>query len=290
MLVETLKVEENLGVVDAIRSWPWVAGFKAVRCSSEGCSRWLTRRHLAARKVGVSMAGKWYCGYACFARVAAERLSMLMEKDVRPRNDGSRTPLGLILIQRGWMTHEQLKQAVRERDGSAEEIGATLVRLGFVTEKQLIAARSVQWGCPVFTPARQPALAVQVPVALMRLHAMTPLHYVAATNSLLIGFVYGVEYGVLYAIEEVTGCKTQACLITQSDFEARMRGYETGEGVASEDVMFEEFQPAAKMAQLLCSYGRVVNAGEIVIGRCRDYLWARMTFDGVTNDILFRAV
>lgn len=290
MRMETLKVEQSLGVVDVIRSWPWVAGFKTVRCSSEECSRWLTQRHLTARKVGVSMRGKWYCGYECFARVAAQHFSQLMAKDARPRNDGSRTPLALILIQQGWMTHEQFKQAAKVRDESGEEMGATLVRLGFVTEKQLISARSVQWGCPVFRPARQPAAGVQIPVALMRLHAMVPLHYVAATNSLLIGFVYGVEYGVLYAIEEVTGCKTQACLITQSDFEEKMLAYESGEGGVSENLVFEGVQAAAKMAHLLCSRGRVANAGEIVIGRCRDYLWARVTSDRVMNDILFRAV
>ena len=290
MLIETLKVEQNLGVVDVIRSWPWVAGFKTVRCSSEDCNRWLTQRHLAARKVGVSMRGKWYCGYACFARVASERISQLMAKDARPRNDASRTPLALIMIQRGWMTHEQFKQAAKVRDESGEEMGATLVQLGFVTEKQLISARSVQWGCPVFTPARQSAAGVQIPVALMRLHAMVPLHYVAATNSLLIGFVYGVEYGVLYAIEEVTGCKTQACLITQSDFEEKMLGYEAGQGGLSEDLVFEGVHPAAKMAHLLCNRGRVANAGEIVIGRCREYLWARLTSDRMMNDILFKAV
>ena len=55
---------------------------------------------------------------------------------------------------------------------------------------------------------------------------MIPVHYVATTNLLLVGFVHSVEYGLLYAIEQITGCETKPCFVTPSDFQMQMHHQE----------------------------------------------------------------
>jgi hypothetical protein len=278
-----------MGLIDSIAASSWITGFKVVSCGNEGCKRWLTQRHLTGRKVGVKMQNSWYCSYACFEAVAADRLSRLLTVGHGLSSHISRMPLALILINRGLMTNEQSKVAAEEQTITGGEIGEVVVRLGYVSEKQLISARSMQWGCPVFTASQPLRDQVHIPLILMRLYSMVPLHYVAATDSLLIGFVHAVEYRVLYAIEQVTGCKTSPCFVTASDFELQMQQHEQVKEVPPDDLTFEGVQSPERMAHVLCNYGGLLNTEEIAIGRCRDYLWARMKNPSTTNNILFRA-
>ena len=64
---------------------------------------------------------------------------------------------------------------------------------------------------------------INIPSTLIQIYSMIPVHYVAATNLLLVGFVHGIEYGLLYAIEQITGCKTKPCFVTPSDFQIQMQ-------------------------------------------------------------------
>jgi Type II secretion system (T2SS), protein E, N-terminal domain len=284
-----VRFKVNMGLIDSIAASSWIAGFKVVSCGNEGCSRWLTQRHLATRKAGVKMQNSWYCSYPCFESAAADRLSRLLMARHGLSSHISRMPLALILINRGLMTNEQFKLAAEEQNRTGAEIGEIVVRLGYVSEKQLISARSMQWGCPVFTASLPLRDQVHIPLTLMRLYSMVPLHYVAATNSLLIGFVHAVEYRVLYAIEQVTGCKTCPCFVTPSDFELQMQQHEQIKEVPPDDLTFEGVQSPERMAHVLCNYGGLLNTDEIAIGRCRDYLWVRMTNPFTTSNILFRA-
>jgi type IV pilus assembly protein PilB len=202
-------------------------------------------------------------------------------------------PLGLNLISQGLLTIEQLKKATAEQKESGLEIGEFLVRSGFVTEKQVTATRANDWGCPVFSVPRQPACTgISIPTRLMRLYSMIPVHHVAATNSLLVAFVHGVEYGLLYAIEQMTGCQTKPCFVTPSDFELQLQccglRQPTPETHAKE-VSFEDTYSAAEMAGLLCAHGLEMEADEAYIEKSKDYLWARLKSESTVIDLLFKA-
>jgi len=278
-----------MNLMQSISGSAWVAGFKTVPCTDSKCTRWLTQRHLSSRSVGVRMLDKWYCSYSCFATAAAERFSQLLTSRPPQVNRLSRMPLALILLSRGLLTHVQLKQVTDEQKLTGEEIGEIFMRLGFVSEKDVTAARATQWGCPVFSvPSRLLGPRIHIPSTLMRLHSMTPLHHVASTNSLLVGFVNGVEYGPLYAIEQITGCKTQACFITPTEFEAQMQQYNQA-GAPPEELTFEQAQSPVKMTRVLCDYGVLLNADQAVLARAGNTLWARLKSSSRTTDILFNA-
>jgi Type II secretion system (T2SS), protein E, N-terminal domain len=277
-----------MSLIHSITTSPWIVGFKAVSCSSDDCSRWLTQRHLSARKVGVKLDGNWYCSYSCFAAAAAHRFAQLLRVDPVVSNRTSRMPLGLILLNRGWITQEQSRQALKTQNESGEEIGEIFVEMGCISEKQLISARSMQWGCPAFAASRPLQNRCEIPIRLMRRHSMVPLHYVSATNSLLVGFVHRIEYGVLYAIEQITGRKTRPCLITASDFELHMREYKDNAKIPVDDLTSQNVQSPMTMAHVLCNYGRLLNADEVVIGRCKGFFWIRMKSFDTTEDVLFR--
>lgn len=272
----------------------WAETFKAVTSTCACCHRSLTLGHLSAQKAGIKMSGCWYCSSSCFTSAAELRLSELMVLEPAQANHVSRMPLGLIFVSRGLLTSAQLKEAVDEQKDAGGEIGEILVRRGLLTEMQVTAARAGQWGCPVFAvPQRVMQTDIQIPEALIHFHSAIPLHYVAATKRLLVGFVEGVEYGLLYAIEQMTECKTQPCFVTPSDFQTQIQlrqlATERFGDANPGEITFASVLTPAEMARILCSYVVDFEADEAIICRYREHLWIRLKCGPMEVDLLFKA-
>jgi hypothetical protein len=240
------------------------------------------------------MHGCWYCSSACFRAAAEKKLSELLSTGQEQVNHVSRMPLGLLLIGRSLLTAEQLREATDEQKEAGGEIGEILSRYGFVSEKQVTGARAVQWSCPVFSVPKHPIqIGIQIPSVLIQLYSAIPLHYVPKTKRLFMGFVLGIEYGLLYAIEQMTGCNTQPCFVTPSDFETQMQLREQMQELCADTTpkewTFESVQTPAEMAQILCSHGVDLDADEVIISRCREYIWARLKYEAKAVDLFFRA-
>jgi hypothetical protein len=272
----------------------WVAGLKVVVSRCEGCQKMLALRHLSARKAGIRMHDSWFCSSRCFRLAAEQEVVRLLKPAKRPAAYVERMPLGLDLVGHGLLTIEQLKKAIDEQKITGGEIGELLVRQGSVTEKQVTAIRAMEWGCPVFTvPKQATPMGIHMPTTLMRLHSMIPVHYVVRTNLLLVGFVHSVEYELLYAIEQMTGCETKPCFLTPADFGIQMRNreelLEEAKDNRSREIKFENVQSPAEIARILCVSGVEIEAEEAFIGRCREYLWGRLKSGANTVDLLFKA-
>ena len=283
-----------MNLIQSIASPAWAAGFKVITSRCEGCHRSLALRHLTAQKAGITMYGCWYCSSACFKAAAEKKFAELLTTGQEQVNHVSRMPLGLLLIGRSLLTAEQLSEATEEQKESEGEIGEILARRGFVNEKQVTGARAVQWSCPVFSvPKHSIQTGIQIPSALIQLYSAIPLHYVPRTKRLFVGFVLGIEYGLLYAIEQMTGCNTQPCFVTPSDFEIQMQLREQMQELCADTTpkewTFESIQTPAEMAQILCSHGVDLEADEVIISRCREYLWARLKYGPEAVDLFFRA-
>jgi Type II secretion system (T2SS), protein E, N-terminal domain len=165
------------------------------------------------------------------------------------------------------------------------------VRQGSVSEKQVTAVRAAEWGCPVFAVPKQAIrIGINVPSTLMRIYSMIPVHYVVRTNLLLVGFVHNVEYGLLLAIEQITGCETKPCFVTPSDFKTQMQQQQKHlEQQGFKELKFERIQTAGEIARTLCTSGLEIEADEAFIGKCKEYLWARLKSGPRAIDLLFRA-
>jgi len=272
----------------------WTAGLKVMTSKCRACNRSMALRQISARKAGIRMRDAWYCSSLCFTSAAEEELSELLKSGVEHGTHVSRMPLGLILMSQGLLTSAQFKEVTGEQKEVGGEIGELLVRRGSVSEMQVAAVRATQWGCPVFAmPKRQLNPGIHVPSTLLKRYSAVPLHYVAATKLLLVGFVRGVEYGLLYAIEQLTGCKTQPCFVTPSDFQAQThRNLEVEEKSADsfpKEVIFESVHSAAEIARILCRHGADFEADEVILGKCKEFLWARLICGAREVDLLFKA-
>jgi hypothetical protein len=280
-------------LIRTIAASRWAAGFEIITCKNKSCGRWLTLRHIAARKIGIQMRDDWYCSAQCFSSAAEYRFAQLLQPVSAPPSHVSRMPLGLILISRGLVSSENLRNSVEEQKRTGEEIGEVLLRQGFVSEKQITEVRAAQWGCPVFTvPKGATKTDVHIPKTFVELHSMIPLHYVATTNQLLVGFVQGIEYGPLYAIEQMTGCKAHPCFVTPTEFRMQLQQREQAQGLDATpaELKFENVQTPAEMAQILSDYCLDLSADHAIISKCRDYLWARLICDVKRVDVLFKAI
>ena len=271
----------------------WMSGLKVITTRCGSCQRSLVLRHLSAHKVGIRMRGPWYCSARCFRWAAEQEVLQLLKPATEQPAHLSRMPLGLNLINRGLLTIEQLKKATDEQKEAGGEIGELLVRQGAVSEKQLTAVRATEWGCPVFTvPKHSIRIGINIPSTLMRVYSMIPVHYGVRTNLLLVGFVHSVEYGLLYAIEQITECETKPCFITHSDFLTQMQQQQQGPEqpgfTPAKELKFENIQTAAEIADTLCTSGLEIEAEEAFIGKCKDYLWARLKSGHRAIDLLFK--
>lgn len=283
-----------MNLIHSIASPAWTSGFRAITSRCESCNRSLALRQVAVQKAGIRMHGCWYCSSLCLTSAAEKKFSDLLMSGQERSNRLTRMPLGLILIRRGSLTSEQLKESTDIQKQTGGEIGEILVRQGFLNEKQVTAVRAEQWGCPVFSVPNHAILTgIKIPSTLIQLYSAIPLHHVAATNSLLVGFVYGIEYGLLYAIEQMTGCKTQPCFVTPSEFQGQVqhitRSLEQCGEETPREVKFEGVENPAELARILCNYCVDFEADEATIRRCREYLWARLKCGPKEFDLLFKA-
>jgi hypothetical protein len=279
--------------LESIAMRTWVAGFKAISTRCEYCQRSMTLHNFSAHKAGIRMRDRWYCSSSCFGSAVEAELAELAVSGQERAMPVSSMPLGLMLVGRGLLSNEELREARLEQKETGEEIGDLLVRRGSLSEKQLTAARASQWGCPVYSAPRHGLPTdICIPSTFMRIYSMIPLHHVASKNLLLVGFVNKVEYGLLYAIEKMTGCRTQPCFVTPSDFHLQMQQREQAQEQGDADsgeVKFECVQSLAEMARILSSYGAHLEADEAIIGKCREYLWARLKTGPKEVDLLFKA-
>jgi hypothetical protein len=283
-----------MNLMSSIASPAWVAGLKVVTSKCEYCHRSMALRNFSARKAGIKMGTGWYCSSACFSAGAERKFTELLKPSPERIARFSRMPLGLSLINRGMLTRKQFKEAVEVQKEAGGEIGELLVQNGSVTEEQVTSVLAALWGCPVFAVPKQISPSgVHIPATLIRLYSAIPLHYVAATKLLLVGFVHGIEYGLLYAIEQITGCKTQPCFVTPSDFQSQMQHMNLAEerlgAIVPKEVNIENAQDPAEMASILCGYGVDLEADEATIGKCMEFVWARLKSGPRDFDLLFRA-
>jgi hypothetical protein len=189
-----------------------------------------------------------------------------------------RIPLGLILLSRQQLTADQLRAGLElQRSGGKGKVGECLQQLGFVSELQITAALARQWACPMLRtgPGPMPASPrARIPLPLLESFQMIPVDFVASTGALLVAFSEGLDHTVLYAIEQMLGYRTAACLVCPSTLQEGLRTLaQRREG---RDVVFERIETAEECARIAASYAANVGAEEIRLAQCGRHIWIRL--------------
>jgi hypothetical protein len=234
---------------------------------------------LRGKPRGVVIQGLRYCREDCLERAltdALRRVRSPLSRATAPH----RIPLGLLLLSRQQLTVEQLRTALAtQRAAGRGKIGEWLLALGFVSEQQLTAALARQWSCPVLRPnslnmSVATRRAPQIPVTLLEDFVMLPVDYVESTETLHIAFGEGIDYSVLYAIEQMVGCHTEVCMVAPSFVRERLQALSGHRGES--EVVFDRVADGEEFSRIIRSYCIRLSAAEIRLAGCGPHLWVRL--------------
>jgi hypothetical protein len=256
------------------------------RCGLRSCHNKLLMRPVPQRGTGIHVGQEWYCCVDCFAAAARASLEILSKAPMAESPTLPRLSLGLAMMAKGYLTEDQLRSATVRAQRRGEDLEETLKKLGLATDKQLAGARAAQWGCPVLADdcAARPVEA-DIPPALLQEFQAAPLHYSAQSKRLVMGFVQKVQHSLLGSIEEITGCRAEACLLTPAEFRAQMERVSMPPDY--EEMLVEKPGAPAQMAKTLGGVALEVTARTAAIVECRSWVWARVTGKRRTIDVLF---
>jgi hypothetical protein len=188
-------------------------------CANPGCaSGWL---HLLRSRTTPVFEHGWNCSAACTRmRVKAAVRRELEGRLSAPEVHRHRIPIGLTMLEQGWITRDQLRGALEaQRTAGGGRLGHWLVRQQGVSEKLVARALGLQWSCPVlpldFHDAE--ALTGLLPRLFIDAFGALPLR-IAAGKLLYLGFEDRLDPVLALAIERMTGLRVESGLVQGSLF------------------------------------------------------------------------
>jgi hypothetical protein len=243
-------------------------------CANPNCgSGWL---HLWRSRSGPVFEQGWNCSPTC----TAERIQMAVTREWDGRGTSQlrhrhRVPLGLLMMEKGWITVEQLKNALKgQRENRTGRIGEWLVAQKAVTEQQVTRALGLQWSCPVLSlEFHDPeAMTPLLPRIFLDAFGALPLR-VAAGQLAYLGFEDRLDPVLAFAIERMTGLRVECGVVQGSLFRGAHERMLVGK-FPSVELVEAASEPA--LVRTLARTIERVKPVESRLVRVHDCLWLRM--------------
>ncbi len=239
---------------------------------------------------GVRFEGRWYCEAECLKPLLEFRMLHLLSSFVAQKTRSYRLPLGLLLINRGNISPEQLREALRnQRDAGAGRLGDWFRQMGTINEQQLTAALGQQWGCPVFPLEHQtphPSWSGLLPLPLLESARTVPVHASLDGRVLHLCFGSHLDHPLLYAIELMLGCRTVACVASEAKIDSFLR--QLRRHAQRTETCFDTVRDPREMAWVVCNYATQLRALRVAVVRTSAHIWVRFYCGKVARDLLFR--
>ena len=243
-------------------------------CGNVHCrSGWL---HLLRSRSGPVFEGAWNCSDPC----TAQRVRTAVRRELEGRKAGAerhrhRVPLGLLMLEQGWINEKQLRSAVEnQRAQGGGRIGQWLMVREGVAEELVTRALGLQWSCPVLPLHTHDAgaLAPLLPRFFVDAFGALPLR-VAASKVIYLGFEDHLDPVLALALERVSGQRVEIGIIAGSQFApAHMRTLEA----AFPPVELIEAASEHALVRALARRVEQVRPVESRLVRVHDCLWLRL--------------
>jgi hypothetical protein len=158
-----------------------------------------------------------------------------------------------------------------------------------VTEEQVTQVLGLQWSIPVF-PLGQSRRFLEcarlVPLPLLKVAEMLPVHHIAASQHLYVAFVDRINYSALYAVEKVLDCHTEPCLAIQSqvlDALDELQGKHP-----STEILLDDISEADEIASSILTSSLRLEATNVRMSGFDGYIWSRIIYSQNHADLVFR--
>ena len=243
-------------------------------CANPACNRgWL---RIWRSRSGPVFEGGWCCSAECTVAVIGAAVNREMDsRGGAPESHRHRIPLGLTMLEQGWITSRQLRQALEaQKTAGGGRLGQWLVRREGVSEKLVTRALGVQWRCPVLDLELldSSGLTVLLPRLFVDAFGALPLR-VAAGRILYLGFEDRLDPALALAVERMTGLRVESGLVEESHFRpahTRMLG------ARFPAVELIEAASEAALVHALTKAVERARPAESRLVRVHDCLWLRM--------------
>lgn len=262
-----------------------------IRCASPACSlRLKVQPALIARFHGVWFQNHWYHDPACLTEVLVDAVKQILPTVVPPRPRAHRLPLGLLLIERGAITPEQLREALRlQRTAGSGKLGYWLRQTSGLEENQLCAALGQQWGCPVFpldSRSFAPPFDEALPYPLLAAAKAVPVYSTHQGRQRHIAFSERIDHTLLYALEEILECRTFPCVARESAIAESLE--QIRRRSSRQEIYFDSVRDPVEMAATICSYAAQMDTRQIKVVNAGGHLWVGLFRKNIRRDLLFR--
>jgi len=243
-------------------------------CANPGCqSGWL---HLWRSRSVPVFEGGWCCSTACTAAMIAAALGREMDaRGSAEENRPHRIPLGLAMLEQGWITNSQLRRALEaQKAAGGGRLGYWLVSQQGVDERLVTRALGLQWSCPVLGLEFHDAegLTMLLPRLFVDAFGALPLR-VAAGKILYLGFEDRLDSVLALGVERMTGLRVESGIVQESLFRpahARMLGAK----FPAVELIEAASEPA--LVHVLAKAVERAKPVESRLVRVHDCLWMRM--------------
>jgi hypothetical protein len=193
-------------------------------CANSHCtSGWL---HPWRSRHAPRFEGAWACSAACTdVLVATAARRELRGRDEVQGAHAARMPLGLILLARGWISRQELEQALAlQRATGRGRIGYWLRQVAGISEEMVARALAAQWNCIALTGgssemAPAPEL---IPAQIRESCGLLPLRH-ARRRTLYVAGEQRVEHSAIAAIERMLGLPIEPVFVEDSRWPSSAR-------------------------------------------------------------------
>ena len=188
-------------------------------CANPDCrSGWI---HLFRNRSTPQIEAGWTCSPQCTQALVDSIVRKEFEsgRSARPGHR-HRIPLGLLMLENGWITPEQLRKALdAQKQAKSGRIGEWLVKQRATDESVVTRALALQWSCAMMSvePGAPRALVSVMPRLFLDAFGVLPLR-VTAGNVLYLGFEQDLDPVLALAVEEMTGLRVESVIVPSSEF------------------------------------------------------------------------
>jgi hypothetical protein len=218
----------------------------------------------------------WSCSPGCTearVREAVRRESRGRTESLRPHRH--RIPLGLLMLEKGWITAEQLKSALAsQRQHNAGKLGSWLIRQEGVSEELVTRAVALQWSCPVLPVGAHHSAALTPLMPRLFVDAFGALPLRRSVGRLLyLGFENRIDPALALAVERMTGFKVECGVVADSEFS---QAHERALRAKYPSVELVEAMSPEAVVRVLTRAIEKTKTVDAKLVRVHDLLWLRL--------------
>jgi len=248
------------------------------RCANPHCATGWMRLWRGRRTPGFE--GGWACSPECMRALVAAAVRREMDGGAVPSPHTHRVPMGLLLVEQGRITPDQLhaalagqRQAAESRGGNLR-LGEWLLRSGVLQESALTRALSAQWNCPVLSlaGARPAEMVSAMPQFFSEAFDALPVR-TRGSRLVYLAFSGRVDRTLSYAVERMTGLRVAAGIAPASEFAAAQQQFLAA---AAPPVRFLEAPSSWVLVRALTKVMEAARPVEARLARVHDYFWLRI--------------